>query len=265
MPVAVPECWAGFGYEEYMWYRKHAPEYYKVEVFDGVLTLSVRTRVCRAMIALLSGALGRSAAEHQPDPFIATSLRQPVPEPAPGDDRRLRRHTLFHEVATTGIRKELERGMAIAGIADRYCAMLGPGWQPKAGEPLFWTDVCVLAWDALVSSTAERTDWTSRPAPELIVEVLEPPTAEFDRTERRRAYAAGGCRGLLFADPADPERDRCQTEFELWDMTDPRASEPVRRGVDRIRLDPFLPIAVDLASLSALAREVVQARDADEL
>jgi hypothetical protein len=45
----------------------------------------------------------------------------------------------------------------------------------------------------------------------------------------------------------------------------PRASAPVRRGVDRIRLDPFLPIAVDLASLSALAREVVQARDADEL
>jgi hypothetical protein len=265
MPVAVPECWAGYGYEEYRWYRKHAPEYYKVEVFDGVLTLSLRTRADRALIALLTDTLGLPAAEHQPGMLIATSLRQSVPEPAPGDDRRLRRHTLFHEAATTMIRKELERGLADAGLADRYCVLLGPGWQPKAGEPPFWMDVCVLAWHALVCSTAERTDWTSLPAPELIVEVLEPPTAEFDRTERRRAYAAGGCRRLLFADPADPERDRCQTEFELWDLTDPRASAPARRGVDRIRLDPLLPIAVDLASLSALARAVVQARDADDL
>jgi hypothetical protein len=265
MPLAVPECWAGYRFEEYRWYREHAPEYYKVELFDGVLVLSLQTRADRELIANLAETLGRSAAEHQPDLLTAMSLRQPVAEPAPSDDRRLRRNTLFHEVATTMIRAELEHGLAEAGLAERYCAVMGPGWQPVRGGPLYWMDVCVLGWRALVSVPTEPTDWTSQPAPGLAVEVLEPPTAAFDRTERRRAYAAGGCRWLLFAEPADPERDRCQTLFELWDLADRSAHAPVQRTADRIHLGPLLPISIDLTPLTAFARAVVEARNANEL
>jgi hypothetical protein len=100
-----------------------------VELLDGVLALTPRTRRDRELIANLAEALRGSAADHDPDLAIATSLHEPAPEPASGDDRRLRRHSLFHEVVASEIRAALDRALRAAGLAERHCALLGAWWQ----------------------------------------------------------------------------------------------------------------------------------------
>jgi hypothetical protein len=265
MPLAIPDCWAGLRHEDWRWHREHAPAHYKVELLDGVLVLTLRTRRDRELIADLAEALRGSAADHDPDLVVYTSLHEPAAEPAPDDDRRLRRHSLFHEAAASEIRAALDRALGAAGLAERHCALLGAGWQPVPDGPLYWVDVCLLPWHALVGTVGASAEWTSRPPPQLAVEVTEHATAAFDRSVRSRAYADGGCPWLLLVDPPDPERHRVETVFEVWDLTDPAATSPARRATDRIHLAEPVPVTVDLAALGDFTRAVVKARNAGEL
>jgi Uma2 family endonuclease len=129
---------------------------------------------------------------------------------------------------------------------------------------VYWLDVCLLPWHALNSPAHRPADWTSQPPPQLAIEVTEPATAAFDRTERRRAYAQGGCPRLLLVDPADPERSHPETTFELWDLTTP-TDTPTRKATDRIHLDSPASITIDLRTLSEFTRHVIDAQHANEL
>jgi hypothetical protein len=61
---------------------------------------------------------------------------------------------------------------------------------------------------------------------------------------RSRAYAGGGCPWLLLVDPPDPEGDRVGIVFEVWDLTDPAATTPPQRALDRIHVAVPIPATV---------------------
>jgi hypothetical protein len=169
---------------------------------------------------------------------------------------------LWHELAASALRADLQAQLGVLE-RDDVAAVLGAGWRAIAQEAApWWTDVCLIPWGSLV----EPIDGSERgrsPAPLLIVEVTEPQTSAFDRTERREAYAAGGCRWMVFVDPADPTIGRASSTIELLDLGD--RHRVVATGRDHLRLADPLPLHIDLIEHGRLVQAVIEAEAAGEL
>jgi hypothetical protein len=258
MAVAVPRCWDGLRSADWYRHRAEREEWYKVELLDGVLVLTLRTRRVRSVIDRLAATV----ADALPPGHVVVTSNDRASTSREDDDGALRRQGVVHETAASGLRADLEAQLQHAGRRE-LAVLLGAGWQPTPGGPLWWTDVCVVPWAALVDPVDRSGLWTSSPPPSLIVEVTEPATSELDRGERAAAYAAGGCAWLVVVDPADPQLRRRSSTLELYDLRDGRM-RCVARGTDRLTLDDPWPLRLDLSALSEFAASAIDAWDEGE-
>lgn len=259
MAVAVPAWWEGLRAVDWQRHRDDREPWYKVELLDGVLVLTLRNRQLRRLIDRLAAALAEGVS---PSHVVMTSNdRQPrIPD---GHHDPLRRQGAVHEATASALRADLHAQLEVQGRRD-LAVLLGAGWQPLPGGPLWWTDVCVLPWVALADPVDRSGLWTSAPPPALIVEVTEPSTAELDRCDRAAAYAAGGCPWLLVVDPADARLRRQSCELELYDLRG-REVRRVARGIDRLEVEDPMPLCLDLSELSSFAAAAIQASADDDL
>lgn len=257
MALAVPACWSGLRRADWYRHRDEREDWYKVELLDGVLVLTLRTRQVRALIDRLAVTL----AEALPPGSVVTSADR---EPLAGDpDGSLRRQGAVHEAAVSALRADLHAQLERSGRRD-LAVLLGAGWQPVPEGPLWWTDVCVVPWAALADPVDRSGLWASSPPPALIVEVTEPATAVLDRVERAAAYAAGGCAWLVVVDPADPTLQRRTSRLELYDLRGRRVRR-VALSTDYLNLDEPAPLCLDLSGVSAFASAAIDAAAQDAL